>query len=262
MQTALYYIMHKAAEKAGRSLMRDFTEVENLQVSIKGPGDFVSRADKNAENIIIDSLQRDRPEIGILSEEVGKIDFNPHQACWIIDPLDGTTNFLHGLGHFAISIALSEGKKLIAAMVYDPIRGECFFAEHRKGAFLNGNRLKVAKRNRPPEALFATGIPFINSDTQWRERFCCQLNNFMKKTSGVRRYGAASLDLAYVAAGRYDGFWEENLKIWDVAAGFLIVREAGGVISDFQGKAINQWQPEEIIACNFDLHNFMQEQMQ
>ena len=262
MNSAIYHVIYKACEKAGRALLRDFGEVENLQVSIKGPADFVSKADKNSERIIVQSLTRDRPEYGIITEEAGEINFAPkEEPYFIIDPLDGTTNFLHGLGHFAISIGFAEQDKLIAAMVHDPIRGEYFYAEDKKGAFLNGRKIKTAKRNIPELGLFATGIPFKKHDDEYRIKFTRQLNRFMEKTSGVRRFGAASLDLAYIAAGRYDGYWENDLQVWDIAAGILLVREAGGVVTDFKGRSITHWQAQEILACNFDFHNFMQDQL-
>ncbi len=266
MKTALYYIMHDAAQRASRSLLRDFAEVEKLQVSIKGPSDFVSKADIAAEQIIIRSLEKARPDIGFLAEESGGTNFDPNKPVWIIDPLDGTTNFLHGLPHFAISIALSEGKKLVAGMVYDPIHDECFFAEHKKGAYLNGNAIRASVRNQPSESLFATGIPFKGQNPNKQNRVSYQLQEFMVSTAGVRRFGAAALDLAHVACGRYEGYWEEGLHVWDLAAGMLIVREAGGMVSNFSGNKINHWETQqgnkEMLASNFPLHNFMQEKIQ
>ncbi len=265
MKTGLYYIMREAAEKAGRSLVRDFSEVENLQVSIKGPADFVSKADTTAERIIMETLEKARPDIGFLAEESGGTNFDAARPTWIIDPLDGTTNFLHGLAHFAVSIALSEGKKLVAGMVYDPIRDECFFAEYNKGAYLNDKPIRPSKRTKPSESLFATGIPFKGQSEAKHQRFMTQINHFMEHSAGVRRFGAAALDLAYVACGRYDGYWEEGLKVWDVAAGMMLLREAGGMVSDYSGKKISHWNEnphKEILASNINLHNFMMEQLE
>ena len=259
MKTGLYYIMREAAEKAGRSLMRDFSEVENLQVSIKGPGDFVTKADTTAEDIIISVLEKARPDIGFLAEE-SSFDGDIMRPLWIIDPLDGTTNFLHGIPHFAVSIALSEGNRLVAGMIYDPIKDECFFAEDKKGAYLNDRLIHPSKRNKPAEAVFATGVPFIGKSMLRYKNFIDQISGIMPHTAGVRRFGAAALDLAYVACGRYDGFWEEGLHIWDIAAGIVIMREAGGMVSDLSGKRINHWQASEqkqILASNVDLHRFM-----
>lgn len=219
-------IMMKAARKAGRSLAKDFREVENLQVSMKGAGDFVSKADIAAEAIIKEELRNARPTYGWLAEEGGEEAGEDPTRRWIVDPLDGTTNFLHGLPHWAVSIALEHKGQVVAGVIYDPTKDELFFAEKGQGAFMNDTRLRVSGRARMIEALFSTGLPFAGrSDLPETLQ---ELARLMPVCSGVRRFGAAALDLAYVAAGRYDGFWERRLNAWDIAAGLLIVREAGG----------------------------------
>ncbi|MCB1340096.1 MAG: inositol monophosphatase [Pseudooceanicola sp.] len=219
-------IMIKAARKAGRSLVKDFREVENLQVSMKGPGDFVSRADLAAEKIIREELTNARPSYGWLGEESGGDDGQDPTRRWIVDPLDGTTNFLHGLPHWAVSIALEHKGNIVAGVVYDAAKDEMFFAEKGEGAWMNDTRLRVSGRNRMIECIFATGVPFggrgeLPATLQ-------DLARLMPTCAGVRRWGAAALDLAYVAAGRYDGYWERGLNAWDIAAGLVILREAGG----------------------------------
>lgn len=226
-------VMCNAAFKAARDLVRDFGEVEHLQVSRKGPGDFVSAADKKAENTLYKELKKARPSYGFLMEESGKKEGDEHT--WIIDPLDGTTNFLHGIPHFAISIGLQKGDEVIAGVVYDPIKDEMFYAEKGGGAFLNDRRLRVSGRHHLSEAVFATGIPFVMHEAKATVEFQRSMEILMPLVAGVRRFGAASLDLAYVAAGRFDGFWERPLKPWDMAAGIVLVREAGGYTCDLQG---------------------------
>ncbi len=221
-------IMIKAARKAGRSLVKDFREVENLQVSMKGAGDFVSKADIAAENILKEELLGARPTYGWLAEEGGEIAGQDPTRRWIVDPLDGTTNFLHGLPHWAISIALEHKGQIVSAVVYDAAKDEMFYAEKGMGAWLNdSNRLRVSGRNRMIESIFATGIPFAGKRTL--PATLQDLARIMPECAGVRRFGSAALDLAYVAAGRYDGFWERELNAWDIAAGMLIVTEAGGM---------------------------------
>jgi len=230
-------VMAMAAEKAGRALTRDFGEVENLQVSRKGPADFVSTADTKVEGILVRELGKARPDFGFLLEERGVIAGADPLNRWIIDPLDGTTNFLHGLPHFCISIALEYNKEIIAGVIYDPIRDELFWAERGQGAYVNDKRLRVSGRSRLADGLFATGIPFMGVlDEERHQLFLRQLGGVMGCSSGVRRWGSAALDLAYVAAGRYDGYWENGLNPWDVAAGILMVREAGGQVSDIAGR--------------------------
>lgn len=247
-------VMAMAAEKAARSLVRDFGEVEQLQVSRKGPADFVSTADIKVEKTLVRELSKARPNFGFLLEEQGEIAGVDPMNRWIIDPLDGTTNFLHGLPHFAISIALEYNKEIIAGVIYDPIRDELFWSERGQGAYLNDKRLRVSGRNELSEGLFATGIPFKGIlEDGGHQLFLRQLENVMGHTSGVRRWGAASLDLAYVAAGRYDGFWENGLNPWDVAAGLLMVREAGGQVTDISGRRY-ELGAANICATNDDFH--------
>lgn len=222
-------IMLKAARRAARSLLKDFREVENLQVSMKGAGDFVSRADTRAEEILREDLREARPTYGWLGEETGEEPGDDPTRRWIVDPLDGTTNFLHGLPHWAISIALEHKGQIVAGVVYDPTKDEMFYAEKGQGAWLNDSkRLRVSGRKRMVEAVFATGIPFAAKKTL--PATLQDLARIMPECAGVRRFGAASLDLAYVAAGRYDGFWERELNIWDIAAGSLIATEAGALM--------------------------------
>ena len=227
-------IMIKAARKAARSLLRDFGEVENLQVSAKGPGDFVTRADLKAEQIIREELTGARPNYGWLAEESAEVKGEDPTRRWIVDPLDGTTNFLHGLPHFAISVALERRGELVAGVIYDPIKDELFCAEKGAGAYLNDRRLRVSGRSELATCLIGTGIPVLN----WPGRaqgYAHQLERLSAEVAGIRRLGTASLDLGYVAAGRLDGFWEFDLKPWDVAAGIVLVREAGGLVGRLEG---------------------------
>jgi myo-inositol-1(or 4)-monophosphatase len=228
IRSANINVMVQAAHKAARHLVRDFGEVENLQVSIKGPGDFVSAADHRAERILQQELSRARPGFGFLLEETGTV-AGDDQHRWIVDPLDGTTNFLHGLPHFALSLALERAGELVAGVIYDPIKDELFCAEKGAGAYLNDRRLRVSRRGDLANSLIGTGIPVL--DWHGREQgFAQQLDRVSAEVAGVRRLGTASLDLAYVAAGRLDGFWEYGLKPWDMAAGIVLVREAGGLV--------------------------------
>jgi myo-inositol-1(or 4)-monophosphatase len=220
-------VMMKAARKAGRALAKDFREVENLQVSRKGAGDFVSKADIQAEQIIKSELMNARPTYGWLAEEGGEEPGTDPTRRWIVDPLDGTTNFLHGLPHWAVSIALEHKGQIVAGAVYDPSKDELFFAEKGEGAWMNESRIRVSARSTLIESIFATGLPFGGrADLPLTLQ---DLARLLPATAGVRRFGAASLDLAYVAAGRYDGFWERRLQRWDIAAGLLIAREAGAL---------------------------------
>jgi myo-inositol-1(or 4)-monophosphatase len=221
-------IMIKAARKAGRSLLRDFGEVENLQVSAKGPGDFVSRADTKAEEIIRAELTEARPNYGWLGEETGAAPGTDPTRRWIVDPLDGTTNFLHGLPHWCISIALEHKGEIVAGVVYDPVKDEIFVAEKGSGAWMNDRRLRVSGRRDMMEMIFATGLPYAQRGVL--PRVLREIGALMPQSAGFRRLGAAALDLAYVAAGRLDGFWEYGVKPWDIAAGILLVREAGGFV--------------------------------
>jgi myo-inositol-1(or 4)-monophosphatase len=244
-------VMTTAARKAGRKLIRDFGELENLQVSMKGPADFVTSADRRTEKILIEELQRARPGYTFLAEESGLIEGPDKTHRFIIDPLDGTTNFLHAIPHFAISIGLEREGQLASAVVYNPVTDDMFTAEKSHGAYLNDKRLRVAARKALPESLIATGIPFLGRDGH--ESYLKELEAVMGATSGVRRFGAAALDLAYVAAGRFDGFWERGLKAWDMAAGILLVREAGGFVSDLDGGS-RALEAGHILAANDTLH--------
>ncbi|MEL6167672.1 MAG: inositol monophosphatase family protein [Pseudomonadota bacterium] len=221
-------VMVKAARKAGRSLVKDFREVENLQVSSKGAGDFVSRADIAAEKIVRDELMGARPNYGWVGEESEAEEGTDPTRRWIVDPLDGTTNFLHGMPHWAVSIALEHKGEIVAGVIFDPAKDELFQAEKGQGAWMNGQRLRVSDRTAMIEAVFATGLPFGGRPTL--PAALQDLAQLLPACAGVRRWGAAALDLAYVAAGRYDGYWERGLNAWDVAAGVIIVREAGGFV--------------------------------
>ena len=229
-RTALMNVMIQAAVKAGRGLARDFGEVQNLQVSVKGPGDFVSQADLRAEKVLHDELQKARPAFGFLMEESGEKTGSEAQSRWIIDPLDGTTNFLHGIPQFAISIALERQGVIVAGLIYNPVTDEMYTAERGSGAFLNDRRLRVAARRELTDCVIGCGVPHLGRGDHGR--FLLQLKNVMNDCVGIRRGGACSLDLAYVAAGRLDGYWEEYLSAWDMAAGIIMVREAGGFVSD------------------------------
>jgi len=240
-------VMIKAARKAGRSLSKDFREVENLLVSRKGASDFVTRADTAAEQIIRDELMAARPTYGFLGEETGEIEGQDPTRRWIVDPLDGTTNFLHGLPHWAVSIALEHKGQIVAGVVYDPTKDEMFFAEKGAGAWMNESRIRASVRNRIDESLYATGIPFATRGEL--PATLKDLANLMPACAGVRRFGAASLDLAYVAAGRYDGFWERSLQVWDMAAGIVIAKEAGAIVEGIAPHS-NTLDTNDILVAN------------
>jgi len=261
--SGLIRVMEKAARKAGQRLRRDFGEVEHLQVSRKGPSDFVSKADRAAERAIWDELKVARPGWGFVMEEAGVLEGEPDKPRFIVDPLDGTTNFLHGIPHFAVSIAAQEPRldgntsinggwgDVFAAIVYNPVTDESFWAEKTRGAWLQDRRLRVSARRHLDEALLATGMPFQGHGDmgEWTRIY----HALGPQVAGIRRFGAASLDLAWVAAGRYEGFWESGLSPWDTAAGCLLVREAGGFVTDWRGRS----QPicdEQVLACNDGLH--------
>lgn len=231
--SALLNVMIAAARKAGRALARDFGEVENLQVSRKGPSDFVSSADMKAEKTLFEELSKVRPGYGFVMEERGVVEGTDKTNRWLVDPLDGTTNFLHGIPHFAISIGLEREGVLIAGVIYNVVRDELFWAEKGAGAFLNDRRLRVSARSDMRDALFATGTPWHGRPGH--EKALKEIGNVIGKSAGIRRFGSAALDLAYVAAGRFDGYWERNLNIWDIAAGAVIVREAGGMVIEVDG---------------------------
>jgi len=249
--SALMNVMLTAARKAGRSLARDFGEVEQLQVSLKGPANFVSAADHRAEEILFTELSRARPGYGLLMEERGEVKGADATHRWIVDPLDGTTNFLHGIPVFAISIALERDGELVAGLVYNPASNETFMAEKGKGAFLNDKRIRVAARAELAAAVIGTGIP--HSGRPNHELFLKELRAIMAASAGVRRMGAAALDLAWTAAGRFDGFWEHGLRAWDVAAGIVILREAGAYVTDSAGKD-RMLEDGSIVAGNETIH--------
>ena len=255
-RSALLNVMTAAAKKAARGLVRDFGEIENLQVSKKGTGDFVSNADRKAEQTLVRELTKARPRFGFLLEEGGEIEGADTSNRWIIDPLDGTSNFLHGIPHFSISIALERDGEPAAGVIYEPVSDQMFVAENGQGAYLNNRRLRVSARKKLEESLFATGIPFSGKSDH--DHFLQQLKAVMAVSAGVRRFGSAALDLAYVAAGRYEGFWEIGLFPWDLAAGVVLVREAGGFVTDVAG-GNNMMATGEIIAANSHLHGELAE---
>jgi myo-inositol-1(or 4)-monophosphatase len=235
-------VLTTAVRKAGRRLLRDFGEVEQLQVSVKGPSDFVSQADLRAEEMLRAELSRARPDFAFLMEESGEEGAAEWRWRWVVDPLDGTTNFLHGIPHWAVSVGVERriggrsgtaASEIVAGVVYSPVADEMFWAEQGKGAFLNERRLRVSARRDIREAVFATGIPFAGAPR--KAEFSHTLARLMPQVAGIRRFGSAALDLAWVAAGRYDGYWELNLRPWDVAAGIVLVREAGGFVTDPEG---------------------------
>ena len=253
-RSALINVMVKAAEKAGRRLVKDFGEVEKLQVSRKGPADFVSHADIAAEKIIAEELRKARPKFGLKMEE-GTVVEGEGPQCFVVDPLDGTTNFLHGIPHFAVSIAMMDGRAVLAGVIYNPVLDELFWAERGAGAWLasgrSDQRLRVSGRDKLPDALIGTGAPFLGRGDS--EQFLAEAGRVMGATSGIRRIGAAALDLAYVAMGRFDGYWERGLNIWDIAAGVLLVKEAGGFVSDLDGRD-RMLENGDVLAANDRLH--------
>lgn len=251
-RSAIINVMTAAAHKAGRRIIRDFGEVEHLQISRKGPADFVSEADRRAEKTLREALQRARPDYSFLAEEGGEIVGKDTSHRWIIDPIDGTTNFLHGIPHWAVSVGLEREGELYAGVIYDPLRDEMFWAERGLGAYVNETRIRVSARQQMADCVFATGIPFKGRDGH--EEFLAVMPAIMQETAGVRRFGAASLDLAFVAAGRYDGFWEFGLSPWDVAAGIVIVREAGGLVGEISGRA-NMLHGGSILATNSNMYD-------
>lgn len=250
-RSALLNVMVQAAFKAGKSLARDFGEVQNLQVSLKGPGDYVSQADRKAEKLIREELMKARPTYGFLGEESDEIIGTDGAHRWIVDPLDGTTNFLHGIPCFAISIALERNGEIVAAVVLNPATDELFTAERGGGAFLNDRRLRVAARKNLSDAVIGCGVPHLGRGHHGN--FLVELRNVMAEVSGIRRLGSAALDLAYVAAGRMDGFWEGGLSPWDIAAGLLMVREAGGYVSDAKGGQ-DMLEQGTVVAGNETIH--------
>jgi myo-inositol-1(or 4)-monophosphatase len=244
-------VMTAAARKAGRSLARDFGEVEQLQVSIKGPANFVSAADHRAEEILFRELSKARPGYGFMMEEGGVVEGADKTHRWIIDPLDGTSNFLHGIPLFSISIGLERDGQLVAGLIYNPVSDELFIAEKGKGAFLNDHRLRVAARQTLADAVVATGVP--HRGRSGHARFLKEAEAVMREVAGIRRTGAASIDLAWTAAGRFDGYWEHDIQPWDMAAGIVLVREAGGIVSDLRGGG-QMFDTGSVLAGNTQIH--------
>ena len=234
-------LMIKACEKASKVLIRDFGEIEKLQVSKKGPSDFVTNSDLKAEKIIIEELSKGRPDYSIISEENGVIENKDNKNTWVIDPIDGTVNFLHGIPHFATSIALKHENEIISGLIFDPIKDEMFYAEKNNGAYLNNKRIKVSKRNNMQECLFATSGK-VDSNIEFP----------------YRKSGSAALDMAYIACGRYDGYFQRNLHLWDVAAGLIIVEEAGGVINKIN---LKDYKGLKIIASSPDINEKLMEKI-
>jgi myo-inositol-1(or 4)-monophosphatase len=251
LHSALLNVMIKAAQKAARALKRDFGEVEHLQVSVKGPGNFVTAADRRSEEILREELEHARPGYSFLGEECGRCEGSDRTHCWVVDPLDGTLNFLHGIPHFAISIALERERNLVAGLVYNPVTDEVFVAERGKGAFLNDRRLRVAGRRRLADAVVACALPHPSRGDVLLSRI--EHNAVQDKVAGLRRYGAAALDLAWVAAGRFDGYWERGLSPWDMAAGIVLVREAGGFVTTLDGGEV-ALSSNGILAGNEAIH--------
>ena len=248
--------MVKVCRKAAKILIRDFGEIENLQVSVKGPGNFVTASDKKVEKIIIEELQKARPTYSILSEEIGEIN-NDKSFKWIIDPIDGTANFLHGIPHFAISIGLEHDGEIISGIIYDPIKDEMFVAEKGNGAYVNNKRMRVSSRSKLENCIICTGGP--KKDSKDRESTLEEYKKFSSRVFiPIRKLGSASLDMAYVAAGRYDGYWQKDLNYWDIAAGIVLVKESGGFVSDFNGE--NQYvKNKTILVTNSKINKEMME---
>ena len=242
----------KACMKASRSLIRDFGEIENLQVSTKGPGDFVTSADKRTEKILIDELQKAHPEYGIIAEETGIINKSNTEKRWIIDPIDGTMNFLNGIPQFAISIGYEEKGEIICGVIFNPIINEMFIAEKGNGAYLNNSRIRVSNKKKIKNALLVTGGPKENSKI--KNKIFSEYINVSNNVSNVRKFGSAALDMAYVACGRFDGYWQRELNYWDIAAGIIILKEAGGFINFFEEDKDNPLK-KNIIASNSNIHN-------
>ena len=250
--------MIDAARKAARGLARDFGEVTELQVSKKGAADFVSAADLKSEQVLFEMLSKARPGYGFLMEERGVVEGTDKSHRWIVDPLDGTTNFLHAIPYFAINIALEREGAVVAAVTYNPITNEMFWAEKGKGAYVSDRRLRVAARTRLDEAVLGTGIPFLGHGQH--ARFLKELHQISQRVAGVRRFGSAALDLAWVAAGRLDGFWERDLQPWDIAAGLLLVTEAGGRVTDVEGGE-EMLAKGSVVAGNLDIQPLVVERL-
>jgi len=244
-------IITKACMKASRSLIRDFGEIENLQVLAKGPGDFVTSADKRTEKILIDELQKAHPEYGIITEETGVINKSNFKNRWIIDPIDGTMNFLNGIPQFAISIGYEEEGEILCGVIFNPIMNELFCAEKGNGAYLNNSRIRVSNKKKITDALLVTGGP--KGASKIKDKIYSEYINVSNNVSNVRKFGSAALDMAYVACGRFDGYWQRELNYWDIAAGIIILKEAGGFISFFE-EDINAPIKKNILATNSSIH--------
>ena len=235
LSSANINVLVKTCRKASKNLIRDFGEIEKLQVSLKGPGDFVSAADKKVEEIVIEELRKARPSYSVLSEEIGEIK-NDKEFKWIIDPIDGTANFLHGIPHFCISIGLEQNNEIICGIIFDPIKDEMFLAEKGQGAYLNNQRMRVSSRSQLKNSIIFTGGPSFESTNVDKDLSLLEYKKFSSLVAiPIRKMGSAALDIAYVAAGRCDGFWQRNLHYWDIAAGIILTKEAGGYITDFEG---------------------------
>ena len=258
--SALLNVMAGAAFKAARGLVRDFNEVEQLQVSQKGPGNFVSAADFRSEKIIHQELHKARPDFGFLMEESGEIKGIDTRHRWIVDPLDGTTNFLHAIPHFCISIALEFDGEILAGVIYDPIKDEMFYAEKGRGAFVNDRRIRVSSRTQLSDCLLVTTRLSHKIDPSQSQSIFDRTKNLSRLTAGLRHYGAAALDLCYVAAGRFDGFFAYNLSPWDIAAGIVIVREAGGQIDELSGQR-SLYETGSLLASNGKIHSTLRQEL-
>ena len=255
LNSANINVMVKACSKASKVLIRDFGEIEKLQVSLKGPGDFVTASDKKVEKILVEELQKARPDYSILSEEIGKINNKNQEFRWIIDPIDGTVNFMHGIPHFAISIGLEREGEIISGVIFDPIKNELFFAEKGNGSFLNNQRMRVSSRKKLKDSILFTSGPKFNTEDKDKS-----FEKYIKISSEVftpiRNFGSAALDMAYVAAGRCDAFWSKNLNYWDIAAGIVLIKEAGGFVTDLNGNN-NYLENRTILATNSEINKTM-----
>jgi len=249
-------LITKACMKASRSLIRDFGEIENLQVSAKGPGDFVSSADRRTEKIIIDELKKAHPDYGIITEESGLINKSNTQKRWIIDPIDGTMNFLNGISQFAISIAYEENSEILCGVIFNPILNEMFIAEKGGGAYLNNTRIRVSNKKNFVDSLLVTGGP--KQASKIKDQIFSEYINISNNVSNVRKLGSAALDMAYVACGRFDGYWQRELNLWDVAAGIVIVQEAGGFVNFFENDE-NMPLKKNVLATNSHIHQKLQD---
>jgi myo-inositol-1(or 4)-monophosphatase len=249
-------LITKACMKASRSLIRDFGEIENLQVSMKGPGDFVTSADKRTEKILIDELQKAHPEYGIITEEIGIINKSNVKNRWIIDPIDGTMNFLNGIPQFAISIGYEEEGEIKCGVIFNPIMNEMFIAEKGNGAYLNNSRIRVSNKKKLKDALLVTGGPKVESKI--KDKIFSEYINVSNNVSNVRKFGSAALDMAYVACGRFDGYWQRELNYWDIAAGIIILKESGGFV-DFFEEDTSSTLKKNILATNSNIHEDLRE---